>query len=211
MGAPSSYLTGLLHNPSFAPGYNWVKPLSPRALWSNPVSSSSDGHHASSSIASPQHKLPDAAMCHPFLLGTSVRVLRLKPVNPPPMVSRPKPPNPLASSVLHTRPPPLDMCHRRSRPAGHQVLWASLDLHVLYLDLVNTVTPKYTWACWCPRCQPPRLVTRPPGPSVQASCPPFTAPSLSARHVPTWPSLCYWPPPSSFTPAQHKPKDMSHT
>jgi hypothetical protein len=22
MGAPSSYLTGLLHNPSFAPGYN---------------------------------------------------------------------------------------------------------------------------------------------------------------------------------------------
>jgi hypothetical protein len=45
-------------------------------------------------------------MCRPFLLGTSARVLRLKPVNPPPMVLRPKLPNPLASSVLHTFPPP---------------------------------------------------------------------------------------------------------
>jgi hypothetical protein len=105
-GAPSSYLTGLLHNPSFAPGYNWVRPLSPRALWSNPVLSSSDGHRASSSVASSRRELYDAATCHPFLLGTSARVLRLKPVNPPPMVLRPKPPNPLVSSVLHTRPLP---------------------------------------------------------------------------------------------------------
>jgi hypothetical protein len=31
MGAPSSYLTGLLHIPSFAPGYKRAKPFSPRA------------------------------------------------------------------------------------------------------------------------------------------------------------------------------------
>jgi hypothetical protein len=31
---------------------------------------------------------------------------------------RPKPPNPLVSSVLHTRPPPLNTCHRHPRPAG---------------------------------------------------------------------------------------------
>ena len=37
--------------------------------------------------------------------------------------------------------------------------------------------------CRCPKCQPPRLVTRPLGPSVQASLPSFTAPGTSARHV----------------------------
>jgi hypothetical protein len=121
IGAPSSYLTGLLHNPSFAPRYNWVKPLRLRALWSNPVSSSSDGHHACSSVALPRRELPDAATCRSFLLGTSVRVLRPKPVNLPPMVLRPKPPNPLSSSVLHTHPPPLDMCHHCPRPADRQV------------------------------------------------------------------------------------------
>jgi hypothetical protein len=128
MEAPSSYLIGLLHNFSFAPGYNWVKPLSPRALWSNPVLSLSDGHRASSSIASPRRELPDAATCHPFLLGTSARVLRPKPVNSPPMVLRPKPPNPLTSSILHMRPSPLDTCHRRPRPAGRQVLRAPARL-----------------------------------------------------------------------------------
>jgi hypothetical protein len=118
MGAPSSYLTGLLHDFSFAPKYNWVKPLSPRTLWFNPVSFSSDGYRASSSIASPQRELPDAATCCPFLLGTSARGLRPKPVNLSPMVLRPKPPNPLTSSVLHTRPPLLDTCHRRPRLAS---------------------------------------------------------------------------------------------
>jgi hypothetical protein len=111
--------------------------------------------------------------CRPFLLGTSARVLRPKSVNPSPMVLRLKPLNPLASSVLHTRPPPLDTCHRRPRPAGHQVLWAPLNLHVLRLDSVNKITPMYTCACLCLRCHPPRLVTRPSGPSVQASHPPF--------------------------------------
>ena len=37
--------------------------------------------------------------------------------------------------------------------------------------------------CRCPKCQPPRLVTRPLGPSVQTLRPSFTAPGLSARHV----------------------------
>ena len=58
----------------------------------------------------------------PFLLGTSAQVLRPKPKNRPPMVLHPKPPNPLASSVLHTRPPLLDTCHRRPRPPGRQVI-----------------------------------------------------------------------------------------
>jgi hypothetical protein len=211
MGAPSSYLTGLLHNPSFAPRYNWVKPLSPRALWSKPVSSSSDDHRASSSVASPRRELPDVDTCRLVLLGTSARVLRPKPVNLPSMVLRPKPPNPLASSVLYTCPPPLEMCHHHPRLAGRQVLWAPLNLYVLRLDSVNTVTPMYTCACRCPRSQPPRLVTRPPCPSVQASRPPFTTLGPSARHVSTWPSPHRQPPPPSSTPTQHKPRDMSHT
>jgi hypothetical protein len=210
MGAPSFYLTWLLHNSSFAPGYNWVKPLSPRALWSNLVSSSFDGRCASSSVALAWCELPDAAMCHMFLLGTSARVLRHKPVNPPLMVLRPKPPNPLASSVLYTRPPLLDTCHRHPRPASRQVLWAPLDLHVLRLDSVNTVTLMYTCACRCPRCQPPWPVTRPPSPSVQASRPSFTALGPSARHISTWPSPRRRPPPPSSTPVQHKPRDMLH-
>jgi hypothetical protein len=41
----------------------------------------------------------------------------------------------------------------------------------------------YTCTRRCPKCQPPRLVTRPLGPSVQASRLPFTTPSPSARHV----------------------------
>jgi hypothetical protein len=118
------------------------------------VSSSSDGHRASSLVASPRRELPDVAMCRPFLLGTSARVLRLKPVNPPLMVLRPKPSNRSASSVLHTRPPPFDVCH----------------LHV------NTVTSISSYTCRCPKCQPPRQAIWPPGPSVQASRLSFTPP-----------------------------------
>jgi hypothetical protein len=135
--------------------------------------------------AIPPHELPNAATCHPFLLGTSARVLRPKPVNSPPMVLWPKLPNPLASSVLHTRTSPLDTCHRHPRSTGCHVLRAPLDLHVLRIDSVNMVTPMYTCTCRCPRCEPPRLVTRPPGPSVQASHPSFNTPSPSARHIST--------------------------
>jgi hypothetical protein len=88
--------------------------------------------------------------------------------------------------------------------------WAPLDSHIHCLDSVNTVTPMYTCACRCPRYQPPRLVTRHPGLSVQASYPSFTAPGLSAQHVPTWPSPRRRPPPPSSTPIHHKPRDMSH-
>jgi hypothetical protein len=189
MGAPSSYLTGLLHNPSFARGYNWVKPLSPRVLWSNPVSSLSDGHRASSSVALPQRELPNATTCHPFLLRTSARVLR------------PKPPNLLMSSVLHMHPPPLDTCHHRPWPPGRLVLWAPINLHILRLDSINMVTPMYTCACRCPRCQPPWLVTWPPSLSVQASRPPFTTLGPSARHISTWPSPRRRPPPPTSTHA----------
>jgi hypothetical protein len=47
----------------------------------------------------------------------------------------------------------------------------------------SSSSPMYTCTCRCPRCQPPRLVTRPPGPSVQASRPSFTAPSPSTQHI----------------------------
>jgi hypothetical protein len=85
-GAAILYLIGLFYIPLKAPRYIRAKPISPRAKRSNPVSSSCDGHRVSSPVASPRRELPDAATCHPFLLGTSARVLRPKPVNPPPMV-----------------------------------------------------------------------------------------------------------------------------
>jgi hypothetical protein len=110
----------------------------------------------------------------------------------------------------HTCPPPLDTCHRHPQSAGHQVLWASLDLYVLRLDSVNTVTPMYTCACRCPRCQPPQLVTRSPGLSIQASRSPFTALSPSTRHVSTWPSPRRRSPPPSSTPAQYS-QETCHT
>jgi hypothetical protein len=56
--------------------------------------------------------------------------------------------------------------------------------HRLHLDLADAIfITMYTCTRRCPKCQPPRLVTRPLGPSVQASRPPFTTLSPSARHV----------------------------
>jgi hypothetical protein len=86
-----------------------------------------------------------------------------------------------------------------------------LNSHVRHLDSVNTVTPPCTLALVdVPKCQPPQLVTWPPGPSVQALCPSFTAPGPSAWHVPTWPSPRRRPPSPSSTPAHHKSRDMLH-
>jgi hypothetical protein len=110
---------------------------------------------------------------------------------------------PLMSSVLHTRPmsmvlrtkPPNPRCRRVSDlPPSMTPLPSSLTrptglrqvprCHRLHLDLVNAVfITMYTCTRRCPKCQPPWLVTRPLGPSVQASRPPFTTPGLSARHV----------------------------
>ena len=80
--------------------------------------SSSDDHRAFSPVASLRRELPDAATCRPSLLGTSARVLRPKPVNRPSDGFEVQTIKPSASSVLHTRPPPSDACHRRPRPAG---------------------------------------------------------------------------------------------
>jgi hypothetical protein len=106
--------------------------------------------------------------------------LRSKLVNPPPMVLRLKPPNPLMSSVLHMRPPPLDTCHRRPRPAGTPSplslarparspsrLGQHRHSHV-FLHLSMSATAASHPAS---------------GSSVQASRPSFTALGLSARHV----------------------------
>jgi hypothetical protein len=53
--------------------------------------------------------------------------LRSKPVNPPPMVLRPKPSNCSASSVLHTRPPPSDVCHLHGQH-GHSHVFSRLSM-----------------------------------------------------------------------------------
>jgi hypothetical protein len=56
--------------------------------------------------------------------------------------------------------------------------------HRLHLDLTDAVfITMYTCTRQCPKCQPPRLVTQPLGPSVQASRLPFTTLGPSARHV----------------------------
>ena len=56
-----------------------------------------------------------------------------------------------------------------------------LDLHDRHLDSVNTVNPCNLALIDVPRRQSPRLVARPPSPSVQAQHPSFTAPGPSAR------------------------------
>jgi hypothetical protein len=98
MGALSSYLTGLLHNLSFALTY----------FESNHLIR---GHYDPT-----RGNLHLMATCRPFLLETSARVLRPKPVKPATDGFEARTTKPPASSVLHTRPPPLDTCHRRPRP-----------------------------------------------------------------------------------------------
>ena len=147
----------------------------------------------------------------PFLLGASTRVLRPKPRNRPSGGFLAQPTKPSASSVLHTRPRHTTCVSAVLDRPGAKSSELPLDSHVCRLDSVNTVTPPCTLALVdVPRCQPPQLVTRPPGPSVQASRPSFTTPGPSARHVPTCPSPHRRPPHPSSTPAHHKPRDMLH-
>lgn len=56
-----------------------------------------------------------------------------------------------------------------------------LDLHGRRLNSVNTVKLCNLALVDVPKRQSPRLVARPPGPSVQAQHPSFTAPGPSAR------------------------------
>jgi len=149
-------------------------------------------------VALLRYNLLDAATCRPFLFRTSTRVLR------------PKPTKPAASSVLIRSSTTWHVSLSSSIGRPTKSFWASLDSHVRRLDLVNTVTPMYTCAHRCPRCQPLRLVTRPPGLSVQASRPLFIALGPSVWHVSTWPSLRRRPPPLSSTPAHHEQRDMLH-
>jgi hypothetical protein len=108
----------------------------------------------------------------------SQRVLRLKPENRPPVVLRPKPPNPSREAYplrLHD----LNMCHRSPR---HAITKSSceppLNLVNRHLDLVNTVySSTCTLACRCPQV----LATHSKSSdhldlSTQASCPSFIAP-----------------------------------
>jgi hypothetical protein len=97
------------------------------------------------------------------------------------MVLRTKPPNPRCRRVSDLPPSMTPSPSSLTRPTGlRQVPWH----HRLHLDLAYAVfITMYTCTRRCPKCQPPRLVTRPLGPSVQASRPSFTTPGPSARHV----------------------------
>ena len=57
-----------------------------------------------------------------------------------------------ASSILHTRPPPLNACHRRRRSVGHQVLQSPARFTRLpsLLDQ-HGHSSVYTYACQCPQ------------------------------------------------------------
>ena len=121
MGHPHPYLIGVLHNPKLLPD-KLSEPPNPKALWSNSIFYRSDGHASCTNLIRLDATSVIPPRAAPFLLGTSAWVLRPKSENRPPVVLWLKPPNPLASSVLHTHPPLLDTCHRRPRPLGRQVL-----------------------------------------------------------------------------------------
>jgi hypothetical protein len=96
-------------------------------------------------------------------------ILRTKPLNPRCRHVSDLPPSMTPTPSSLTQPTSL-----RQVPRCHR----------LHLDLADTVfITMYTCTRRCPKCQPPWLVTRPLGPSVQASCTPFTTPGPSARHV----------------------------
>jgi len=107
----------------------------------------------------------------------SQHVLRSKPENRPPVVLRPKPPNPSREAYplrLHD----LDTCRRSRRVITMSSCEPSLDLLNRHLDLVNTVYSSVcTVACRCPQVSATHsqssdhLVL-----SIQASCPSFAAP-----------------------------------
>jgi hypothetical protein len=126
------------------------------------------------------------------------------------MVLRPKPPNPLTSSVLHTRLPPLDTCHRRPRPAVRQVLLSPARLaHPPYWLGQHGYSHVHLRSSMSQMSA--TVAGHPASWSLgQASRPSFTAPGPSARYVPTWPSPGRQPPPPSSTTAHHKARDMSH-
>jgi hypothetical protein len=97
------------------------------------------------------------------------------------MILRTKPPNPRCRRVSDLPPSMTHSSSSLTRPTGLRQVPRRNRLH---LDLADTVfIIMYTCTRRCPKCQPPRLVTRPLGPSVQASRPSFTTPGPSARHV----------------------------
>jgi hypothetical protein len=109
-------------------------------------------------------------------LASSVLHTRL-----PPMVLRTKPPNPRCRRVSDLPPSMTHLPSSLTRPTS---LCQVPQRHRLHLDLADIVfITMYTYTRRCPKCQPSRLVTRPLGPSVQVSRPPFTTPSSSAWHV----------------------------
>ena len=148
--------------------------------------SRSDGHRASSPVASPRRKLPDAATCRPSSLVDSARVLR-----PKPRKTR------LHGSVARTRPRLGRFCGRNRRNPPWPVLWTKPPKphHVLALAGV-------------PTCQ--SLQSRPASQSLSPSLTSAQHRSRSgtARLYLTFtsPSSTAW----TYTPVHHEPRDMLH-
>jgi len=101
---------------------------------------------------------PHAAL---FLLGTSARVLRPKPVNRPPDGFEAQTIKPSMSSILHTRPPQLDACHLRPRPSGPQVFRSLRSTctcavltrstrSLLHIHLCLSISPDVSHRGWSP-------------------------------------------------------------
>jgi hypothetical protein len=183
---------------------------------------------------------PPPMVLRPKLPNHPRLVLRLKPANSPPLVFRPKPPNcpspVLRTQPANPRACLARLTNWSWRVSDLYQAWCFwlpswLDRRHLHhpckcvygIRQVPRCHCLLPWLCRCrlnhqctlalvhvPKCQPPRLVTWPPRPSVQASQPSFTATSPSTQHVPIWPSPRRRPPPLRSTPVHHKSIDMLH-
>jgi hypothetical protein len=109
MGAPSSYLTGLLHNPSFALRYFESNHVTRGCLVQLEVifirQPSRPSWDSFASTRTPRCRHVLSVLPRNLRPGFEAQTTKLP-----------------TSSVLHPRPPPLDMCPRRPWPAVRQVL-----------------------------------------------------------------------------------------
>jgi hypothetical protein len=180
-GAPSSYLSGLLHN------FNFIR----RYILAEPLTRGHSGLTLFQSIKRPLFLHRFASPRRNFC--DSATYCRAPPRNiHPGFDAKPAKPSPGGFEAQPTKPPWVAYSIRVLPPSSTNwspSLSEPLDSLNRRLDSVNTITPPYTLALVdILRCQPPRLVNRHLGLSVQASRLSFIALSSSAQHVPTWPS-----------------------
>jgi hypothetical protein len=133
--------------------------------------------------------------------------------------AKPAKPSPAGFEAQSTKPPWVAYSirvptTRRVSPPSSTVRLPSLQSHhstctsmvltrstrsLLHVHLRLSMSPNARHRSWSPGLLVPRSK-----PHVRPS------PLPVHRHVPTWPSPRRRPPPPSFTPAHHKPRDMLH-